>query len=125
MATVNFDPQNVGYTQKKLNNKIQQQQQESKVQNAEVTRTQNTSETVKTAKTGQAAQLANTDAVSLTDTAKKLNKAQEKAKESSGIDTNKVAYIKNAIKNGSYHIDYQKLASNLVASETELSSIFG
>ncbi len=25
MATVNFDPQNVGYTQKKLNNKIQQQ----------------------------------------------------------------------------------------------------
>lgn len=66
-----------------------------------------------------------TDAVMLTDTAKTLSKATNKAKESSGVDEAKVEKLKAAIKDGSYQINYESVANKLVDSEDELSSIFG
>ena len=67
----------------------------------------------------------NTDAVLLTDSAKTLAKATQKARAASGIDSAKVEKLKNAIKDGSYKINYESVANKLIDSEDELSSIFG
>ena len=80
-----------------------------------------TGEKVSTAEVAEKA----TDAVMLTDTAKTLAKATNKAKESSGIDEAKVEKIKAAIQDGSYKINYESVANKLIDSEDELSSIFG
>ncbi|MGN0916496.1 MAG: flagellar biosynthesis anti-sigma factor FlgM [Succinivibrio sp.] len=65
------------------------------------------------------------DAVVLTDSAKSLSKATEKAKLSSGIDEAKVEKLKAAIADGSYKINYESVANKLIDSEDEISSIFG
>ena len=65
------------------------------------------------------------DAVLLTDSAKTLAKATQKAKDFSGIDEAKCEKLKAAIKDGSYKIDYESVANKLIDSEDELSSIFG
>ena len=65
------------------------------------------------------------DSVVLTNTAQILTKGTQKAKESSGVDSAKVEKLKNAIKDGSYKIDYESVANKLIDSEDELSSIFG
>jgi len=66
-----------------------------------------------------------TDAVILTESAKTMSKAVQKAKDSSGIDEAKVEKLKSAIKDGSYKINYESVANKLIDSEDELSSIFG
>lgn len=63
------------------------------------------------------------DAVSVSDTAQKLNSAQEKAKNSSGIDEKKIASIKKAINEGTYKIDYDKLADKIISKEIDLSDV--
>lgn len=73
------------------------------------------SETAKTASPKTAA-----DSVSLTPQAKQLKSLQEKAQQSSGFDTNKVAELKKAITEGKYQIDEQKLAKNIAAFEFDV-----
>ncbi|MGN1393474.1 MAG: flagellar biosynthesis anti-sigma factor FlgM [Succinivibrionaceae bacterium] len=65
-----------------------------------------------------------TDAVSVSDVGQKLNIAQEKAKNSSGIDEKKVANIKKAIEKGTFKIDYDALASEIIKQEIDLSDIY-
>jgi negative regulator of flagellin synthesis FlgM len=65
------------------------------------------------------------DAVVLTDSAKSLSRAAEKAKNSDGVDQSKVEELKAAIKDGTYKIDYESVASKMIDSEDELNSIFG
>ncbi|SPT69482.1 flagellar biosynthesis anti-sigma factor FlgM [Anaerobiospirillum thomasii] len=64
------------------------------------------------------------DAIVLTSDAKVFSSAVAKAKEAEGIDYNKVAALKKEIENGTYKIDYERLASRIVDSEDELNSIF-
>ena len=59
---------------------------------------------------------AGADSVVLTSNAQILTKGTQKAK---------VEKLKNAIKDGSYKIDYESVANKLIDSEDELSSIFG
>lgn len=86
-------------------------------QNAE-----NIKETTNSVPVSKAANLAS-DAVSVSDTAQKLNSAQEKAKNSSGIDEKKIASIKKAINEGTYKIDYDKLADKIISKEIDLSDV--
>lgn len=65
------------------------------------------------------------DAVVLTDSAKALTKATEKAKASDGMDQDKIEKLKAAIKDGSYKINFDSVASKMIDSEDELNSIFG
>ena len=65
------------------------------------------------------------DAVVLTDSAKSLSRAGEKARSSDGVDQGKVEKLKAAIKDGSYKINYESIASRMIDSEDELNSIFG
>lgn len=60
------------------------------------------------------------DSVSLTPQAKQLKSLQEKAQQSSGFDSGKVAELKKAITEGKYQIDEQKLAKNIAAFEFDV-----
>lgn len=64
------------------------------------------------------------DSVELTDDAKVLTRATEKAKASDGIDHEKVASLKAQIENGTYNINYQSIANKLLESEDEISKLF-
>lgn len=57
------------------------------------------------------------DSVSLTPQAKQLKTLQDKAQQSPGFDTEKVAELKKAITEGKYQIDSEKLAKNLAEFE--------
>jgi negative regulator of flagellin synthesis FlgM len=63
--------------------------------------------------------------VVITDAAKKLNAAQEKAKNSSGIDSGKVNSLKQSITNGDYKINYERVADKIISQEQSLSDILG
>ncbi len=65
------------------------------------------------------------DSVSITDSAKTLARATEKAKNSDGIDHDKVEALKQSIADGSYKVDYQNLANKILDVEDEINSIFG
>lgn len=67
-----------------------------------------------------AAPKAAADSVSLTPQAKQLKALQEKAQQSSGFDSNKVAELKKAISEGKYQIDADKLAKNIAAFEFDV-----
>lgn len=119
MATIDF---NKSYAQNQINStKLQDL---NRTQNAELAKV-NQAKAKTTAGVGENVVRSSADAVILTDTAKKLNAAQERAKNASGVDNSKVAALKKALADGTYSIDYQRLASNMVASESELNSIFG
>jgi negative regulator of flagellin synthesis FlgM len=62
---------------------------------------------------------ATSDSVSLTLTpqAKQLTALQEKAQQSAGFDSDKVAELKKAISEGKYQVDSEKLAKNLAEFE--------
>lgn len=62
--------------------------------------------------------------VVLTDTAKKLNQAQEKAKNSTGFNVEKVESIKKALANGEYKINFKSVAEKMISQDSTLSSIF-
>ncbi len=81
--------------------------------------------TSKAATTGSEVAAKSTDAVILTESAKTMSKAVQKAKDSSGIDEAKVEKLKSAIKDGSYKVNYESVANKLIDSEDELSSIIG
>ena len=72
-----------------------------------------------------AALRAGADAVLLTDSGQTLSRATAKAKAAEGVDYNRIEKLKQSIKDGSYQIDYEKVASKLIDSEDEISSIFG
>lgn len=63
---------------------------------------------------------ASADSVSLTPQAKQLKSLQDKAEQSSGFDSNKVAELKKAISEGKYQIDAEKLAKNIAAFEFDV-----
>ncbi|MBE0379524.1 flagellar biosynthesis anti-sigma factor FlgM [Pseudoalteromonas prydzensis] len=60
------------------------------------------------------------DSVSLTPQAQQLKSLQEKAQQSSGFDSTKVAELKKAISEGKYQIDAEKLAKNIAAFEFDV-----
>lgn len=60
------------------------------------------------------------DAVSLSQQSKDVNKLQKDMAASPAYDTAKVAAIKEAIANGSYKVDPEKLADNMIKLESEL-----
>lgn len=68
----------------------------------------------------QAANATRQDSVSLTNSAQQLNNATKKAQNASGFDQEKVDKLKKAISEGSYKVDADKLAANMIASEGKL-----
>jgi len=60
------------------------------------------------------------DAVSLSQQSKSVSKLQKEMATSPAYDSAKVAAIKEAITNGSYKIDPEKLADNIIKFENEL-----
>ncbi|AWB67961.1 flagellar biosynthesis anti-sigma factor FlgM [Saccharobesus litoralis] len=68
------------------------------------------------------ANTARQDSVSLTNNAQQLNNATKKANASSGFDQEKVDKIKKAIADGSYKVDAERLAANMITKE---GNIFG
>lgn len=60
------------------------------------------------------------DSVSITSEAQQLNRLQEKAMNSSGVDQGKVDRIKAQIESGSYKVDVDQLASKLAQFEGDL-----
>lgn len=67
---------------------------------------------------------ASTDAVDFTSSAQAMSRAFSVASASDGIDQNKVAKLKAAINDGSYQIDCDRLAGNILSSESELNAAF-
>ncbi|MEH6815897.1 MAG: flagellar biosynthesis anti-sigma factor FlgM [Pseudoalteromonas distincta] len=57
------------------------------------------------------------DSVSLTPQAQQLKTLQDKAQQSPGFDSDKVAELKKAITEGKYQVDSEKLAKNLADFE--------
>ncbi|MBH0016181.1 flagellar biosynthesis anti-sigma factor FlgM [Pseudoalteromonas sp. NGC95] len=57
------------------------------------------------------------DSVSLTPQAQQLKTLQDKAQQSSGFDSDKVAELKKAITEGKYQVDSEKLVKNLADFE--------
>ena len=60
------------------------------------------------------------DAVSLSQQSKAVSKLQKDMATSPAYDSAKVAAIKEAITNGSYKVDPEKLADNMIKFENEL-----
>ncbi|NQZ06649.1 MAG: flagellar biosynthesis anti-sigma factor FlgM [Algicola sp.] len=60
------------------------------------------------------------DSVSLTPQAQQFNKLQQKASNSSGVDSSKVNDIKKAIAEGKYEVNIQRLAEKLASFESDL-----
>ena len=60
------------------------------------------------------------DAVSLSQQSKAVSKLQKAMAASPAYDSAKVAAIKEAITNGSYKVDPEKLADNMIKFENEL-----
>lgn len=60
------------------------------------------------------------DSVSLTPQAQQFNKLQQKASNSTGVDSNKVDDIKKAIAEGKYEVNIQRLAEKLASFESDL-----
>lgn len=67
---------------------------------------------------------ASTDAVDFTSSAQAMSRAFSAAAASDGIDQSKVAKLKAAINDGSYQIDCDRLAGNILSSESELNAVF-
>lgn len=65
-----------------------------------------------------------TDDVVFTDSAKTLTQATNIARESDGIDYEKVARIKQQLKDGTFEFNYDRIADKLLASEEAIASIF-
>lgn len=64
------------------------------------------------------------DDVVFTEKAKTLSKAANIAKNSDGIDYDKVAALKQQYENGTLEFNYERIADKLMASEQALNSIF-
>ncbi len=71
-----------------------------------------------------ATQVATTDSVVLTEQAKNLNNIQKNIKNSSDVNMDKVASIKKAIKDGTYNVDAQAVASKMMDFEQGLSALY-
>ena len=78
--------------------------------------------TINTAATTKAP--SSTDAIALSADAKVFSSAVATAKASDGVDIQKVDTLRKQIQDGTYEIDYQKLAHNMVESEKQINSIF-
>ncbi|WP_137226457.1 flagellar biosynthesis anti-sigma factor FlgM [Shewanella sp. MEBiC00475] len=64
-----------------------------------------------------------TDSVSITSQAQQLQGAQTKMASLPEVDQKKVAEIKQAISEGRYKVDPEKLAANIASFEAELGSL--
>ncbi|KVW99935.1 flagellar biosynthesis anti-sigma factor FlgM [Shewanella frigidimarina] len=64
-----------------------------------------------------------TDSVSITSQAQQLQSAQTKMASLPEVDQKKVAEIKQAISEGRYKVDPEKLAANIASFEAELGSL--
>lgn len=62
-----------------------------------------------------------TDKVSLTDQAAQLQTLKQAVEGVSSVDSNRVEALKAAIEDGSYKVDSQKLAQNMIDLERQLS----
>ncbi len=100
-------------------NKLQTAYQQEITNTQQALKSQQHANVEKKAPTGGAEQ------VVLTDTAKKLNAAQDKAKNSSGINSEKVSAIKKALAEGNYQINYERVADKMISQDSVLSSILG
>ena len=60
------------------------------------------------------------DSVSITPQAQQLKTLQDRAQQSTGFDSDKVAELKKAITEGKYQIDNEKLAKNLADFEFDV-----
>ncbi|MCE0494436.1 flagellar biosynthesis anti-sigma factor FlgM [Vibrio salinus] len=63
------------------------------------------------------------DAVSISSQSKRLGEMQDKLASSPAFDDAKVQAIKEAIANGSYVVDADKLADNMIKFEKELGGL--
>ncbi|MGB0893968.1 MAG: flagellar biosynthesis anti-sigma factor FlgM [Parashewanella sp.] len=70
------------------------------------------------------AQAKRADSVVITAQAQQLQKTQAKLSQTPSFDQKKVSDIKQAIAEGRYKVDPQKLAKNISKFETELSDVY-
>ncbi|ADN76871.1 anti-sigma-28 factor, FlgM [Ferrimonas balearica DSM 9799] len=63
------------------------------------------------------------DAVVLTEQAQQLTRAESNLANATGIDQGKVDSIKQAIAEGRYHVDPERLAQNITKFENELNGL--
>ncbi|GGB50277.1 flagellar biosynthesis anti-sigma factor FlgM [Shewanella inventionis] len=84
--------------------------------------TQSTSQS-KTEAPQQSATPVKNDSVSITSQAQQLQGAQAKMAALPEVDQKKVAEIKQAISEGRYKVDPEKLAANIASFEAELSGL--
>ncbi|MBY5922075.1 flagellar biosynthesis anti-sigma factor FlgM [Ferrimonas balearica] len=63
------------------------------------------------------------DAVVLTEQAQQLARAESNLANATGIDQGKVDAIKQAIAEGRYHVDPERLAQNITKFENELNGL--
>lgn len=64
--------------------------------------------------------IGNTDDLTLTDTARNLIGLQDQLSATTEVDMEKVEAIRAAIADGSYEVDQEQLANNLIQSSLEL-----
>jgi negative regulator of flagellin synthesis FlgM len=72
------------------------------------------------AKTDGNPQAGRGDMVTLTDTAKRLMQFQATLASDPGVDSGKVDRIRQALEDGSYHIDSMNIAGKLLETESKL-----
>jgi len=85
-------------------------------------RTDNHTSEAKT-RSKESASLSNDDAVSISSQSKELGSMHNQLTSSPAFDSAKVQAIKEAITNGSYVVDPDKLAENMIKFEKELGDI--
>jgi negative regulator of flagellin synthesis FlgM len=87
------------------------------------TRTEHNASDVKTNQTNQTASTDKKDAVSLSKQSKAMGKMHSHLASTPAFDHAKVQAIKDAIANGSYRVDADKLADNMIKFEKELGGL--
>ncbi len=65
----------------------------------------------------------NGDQVTLTDTARTLQAAEQRAAQASGVDERRVAELRAALADGSYQVDSRRVARKLVGFEQRLFAV--
>lgn len=77
---------------------------------------------VNTGSSGASTSTPRSDSVHITDSARTLASLSEAVNDSPEVDTNRVSALQQAISNGAYRINPERIANNMLALEQDLGS---